>query len=111
MARKVIGDSGRRQASIRTLFGFGYQWIAVDEESVDAVGTAESSSEQSRATLSPARVGAPAILDLFRSRPLLRLVLIVIFALATCGGFAVASALSSMVDNFRKPMSELGVEP
>jgi DNA-binding winged helix-turn-helix (wHTH) protein len=111
MARKVLGDSGRRQTTIRTLFGFGYQWIAADEESVDANGAAESSSEQSRAALSSARVRTPAILYLLRSRRLLRLVLIVIFALATCGGFAVASALSSIVEHLQKPMPELGVEP
>ena len=109
MARKAVGDSGSRQQTIRTLFGFGYQWIAGGSESCGAASIAESPSEQIVEAVSPGRILRLTAYRLLRSRRLLRFVLIAIFALATCGGFAVASALSSLVGHSQNPTSEWGV--
>ncbi|HMM65461.1 MAG TPA: winged helix-turn-helix domain-containing protein [Dokdonella sp.] len=100
VARKALGDSGNRQEMIRTLFGFGYQWVA-------AVGEPANETDAARAAdVAPVPLPVPAhapsrpnAFSFLRNRRLRVVLLVLLFALATCGGFAVASVLSMIVGN------------
>lgn len=96
MARKVLGDSGDRQNVIRTLFGFGYQWVAAISE--PATEPKEPAEFVAGIVPAPAVAASrPGLLSLFRNRRLRVVLLVSLFALATCGGFAVASVLAAIV--------------
>lgn len=97
VARKALGDSGNRQEMIRTLFGFGYQWVAAIGEPANEANAAPAEVDVQAGASPPAK--RPDPLFLLRNRRLRVVLLVLLFALATCGGFAVASVLSAIVGN------------
>lgn len=98
VARKALGDSGNRQEMIRTLFGFGYQWVAAIGEPANETNAVQATDNAS-VPLPGSAPPRPQAFSLWRNRRLRVVLLVLLFALATCGGFAVASVLSAIVGN------------
>ncbi|MBO9663169.1 winged helix-turn-helix domain-containing protein [Dokdonella sp.] len=59
-ARRVLDDTGKEQQYIRTVFRFGYHWVAPTEWVDEAAERAVETAEPAKATSEPAAAGAAA---------------------------------------------------
>lgn len=103
VARRTLGDSGERQQTIRTVFGFGYQWVADPGEAGDeAIGVLREVAVPTVLPFAPVGGAATGTGRPNRDR-LHKVMLVVLLALATCGAIAVGSAVATLIEHMQAP--------